>query len=282
MDSELHIRTMQLSDIELALDWAAREGWNPGLHDAICFAAADPEGFLVGSLNDQPVAALSVVKYGKDFSFLGLYIVAPEYRGQGYGWTLWQAGMQTLSGRTVGLDGVLAQQANYKKSGFQLAYRNIRFAGRSQALKLRQTNHIDLKSIPLESLCRYDERYFPAERSAFLKQWISQQGTIARGVLEGGELVGYGVIRPCREGFKIGPLFAERPEVAESLYSDLTGRLPDQTTIFLDVPEVNPAAVALAERHELQMVFETARMYAGSPPQVSLNGVYGVTTFELG
>ncbi len=33
------------------------------------------------------------------------------------------------SWRTIGLDGVLAQQENYRKSGFQLAYRNIRYCG---------------------------------------------------------------------------------------------------------------------------------------------------------
>ena len=37
--------------------------------------------------------------------------------------------MTHLSGRTVGLDGVVAQQDNYRRSGFALAWRNARYEG---------------------------------------------------------------------------------------------------------------------------------------------------------
>jgi hypothetical protein len=43
-------RTMTRDDVALAVDWAAQEGWNPGLHDAASFHAADPKGFFVGEL----------------------------------------------------------------------------------------------------------------------------------------------------------------------------------------------------------------------------------------
>ena len=42
------IRTMRRNEIAIAVDWAAAEGWNPGLHDAECFTVADPQGFLIG------------------------------------------------------------------------------------------------------------------------------------------------------------------------------------------------------------------------------------------
>ena len=112
------------------LGWAADEGWNPGRCDAIPFHAADPTGFLIAEAEDgEPAAAISVVRYGDSFGFLGLYIVRPEYRGRGLGMAVWKAGMEYLAGRTVGLDGVVAQQDNYRKSGFELAHRNVRFQG---------------------------------------------------------------------------------------------------------------------------------------------------------
>ena len=52
--------------------------------------------------------------------------------------------------------------------------------------------------------------------------------------------------------------------------------------IYLDVPEVNPAAVDLASRHHMEKVFETARMYTGQKPGIDTGGIFGVTTFELG
>ena len=83
-------------EISIPIEWATAEGWNPGLHDADSFYAADPGGFLLGLLNDQPIASISVVKYGESFGFLGFYIVRPEYRGRGYGMQVWRAGLDAL------------------------------------------------------------------------------------------------------------------------------------------------------------------------------------------
>jgi ribosomal protein S18 acetylase RimI-like enzyme len=112
------IRTMIRQEVDISIEWAAAEGWNPGLYDANCFHTADPNGFLVGVLRDEPIATISVVKYGNSYGFLGFYIVRPEYRGRGYGMQIWDAGLAYLHGQTIGLDGVVAQQDNYRKSGF--------------------------------------------------------------------------------------------------------------------------------------------------------------------
>ena len=109
------IRTMTRHEVDVAVDWAAREGWNPGLADADCFYAADPDGFLIAYLDHEPAACISVVRYDSSFGFLGFYIVKPEMRGRGYGYQIWQAGMERLEGCTVGLDGVVAQQENYRR-----------------------------------------------------------------------------------------------------------------------------------------------------------------------
>src|SRR5215471_9005390 len=123
------VRRMKEADLAIALGWAAAEGWNAGLNDAHCFYAADQEGFLVGELDGAPIGCVSAVRYGLGFGFLGLYIVKAEHRGQGFGLRLWRAAMNRLGDRVVGLDGVVAQQENYRKSGFQLAFRNIRQRG---------------------------------------------------------------------------------------------------------------------------------------------------------
>ena len=118
---ECTIRPMRRDEVEIALGFAALEGWNPGLHDAACFHAADPGGFLLAECRGQAVGCISAVSYGADFGFIGLYIVAPAWRGQGIGRRLWAAGLARLAGRTIGLDGVPAQQDNYRRSGFEPA-----------------------------------------------------------------------------------------------------------------------------------------------------------------
>jgi ribosomal protein S18 acetylase RimI-like enzyme len=266
----------------MLLDWAAAEGWNPGLHDGPCFRAADPGGFLLGMLGDEPAATISVVKYGDDFGFLGFYIVKPQLRGRGLGLRLWNAGMEQLAGRVVGLDGVVAQQGNYRKSGFVLAWQNIRHEGAGGGSGIADRRIVALATLPFEAVLAYDQRFFPADRSAFLRCWIRQPGSTALGFVEQGELHGYGMIRPCRSGFKIGPLFADEPAAAETLFTALKAQSAPTDKVYLDTPAPNTQAVALAKRHGMHAVFETARMYTGAVPPVPLARLYGVTSFELG
>ncbi len=150
------IRTMSRDEIDIAIEWAASEGWNPGLYDADCFYSPDPGGFLVGEINQKPVATISAVRYGDTFSFLGFYVVKPDYRGQGYGHRIWDAALQHLSGRNIGLDGVIAQQDNYRKSGFKLAYRNIRHEDITSEKSSYNPAIVDLLQIPFKTVEAYD------------------------------------------------------------------------------------------------------------------------------
>jgi GNAT superfamily N-acetyltransferase len=278
----LQIRPMTRAELDLGLDWAAQEGWNPGLHDADSFHATDPQGFLLGTLGGEPVGMVSAVRYGTRFGFLGFYIVRPAYRRQGYGLALWRAAMQRLEGRVIGLDGVVAQQDNYRQSGFELAWNNVRYQGAAQARKPAAPSVVGLQALPLRSVLEYDAAFFPDDRRRFTRHWVTQHGSTAMAVRRGGRLVGYGVIRPCRAGHKIGPLFADDFEAAEDLFSALLLQVPQGAMVQIDVPATNSQALALVRAQDLAPVFETARMYVGSVPSLPMARLFGVTTFELG
>jgi GNAT superfamily N-acetyltransferase len=279
--SEFELRTMTREELELALTWADGEGWNPGLADADCFHAADPDGFLVGRLADEPVACISVVRYGEHYAFLGFYIVKPEMRGRGYGIRIWQAGLSRLGSRVVGLDGVTTQQENYKKSGFVLAHWNIRFGGVPRFKPARDPRLTAVHSGLEEAILKYDQAFFPAARNTFLRCWLRPEQRKGIALAENGNIGGYGVIRACRIGFKIGPLFADTDAGADLLFRALAATANGQP-VFIDGPEPNRSATDLAIRHGLSPVFETARMYRGPVPDLSISRTYGITTFELG
>lgn len=278
---DLKIRVMTRQDLDLAIDWAAAEGWNPGLNDAECFQAADPAGFLMGRLGDEPIASISVVRYANSFGFLGLYIVRPEWRGRGFGHRLWQAGMASLEDRIVGLDGVVAQQENYARSGFVLTHRNVRFGGTPQVNALPNECLQRVTPEIMEAVLAYDRPFFPAPRETFLRCWLKPDARSAFAFVEDGIVKGYGVIRACQSGYKIGPLFADGAREADWLFQALSSEAND-APVFLDLPEPNQAAVQLATRHGLSPVFETARMYRGATPDLPLSRTYGISTFELG
>ena len=277
------INTMTDTDAEMAIEWAASEGWNPGINDAACFYRTDPEGFLIGKLDGEPVSVISAVRYGASFGFIGMYIVKPAYRGGGFGIKIWNAAIEVLNGRTIGLDGVVDQQENYKLSGFRLAYRNIRFEGRHrQGRPVDGVKLADLSTVPFDTITAYDRAFFPENRSRFLRMWVAQPGISGFAAYVASELGGYGVIRPCRSGYKVGPLFADTPDIARSLLGAMLSTTTDGATFYLDVPEPNESAVDLAESLSMTTVFETARMYTDKPPNLPVHKVFGVTTFELG
>jgi hypothetical protein len=283
MAADYLIRPMEPSEIDIAIEWAAAEGWNPGLHDGPVFHSIDPTGFMIGLLDGEPVACISTVAYDDTFGFLGFYIVRPEFRGRGFGLQIWTQGMEYLGDRNVGLDGVPDQIENYHKSGFTLAYRNLRYEGRvSVAVADLSPELRDVRATDFDQIASLDREVFPAARPTFLRQWLTLPASRALTLIEDGAVNGYGVIRACREGHKIGPLVAVDERAAEDVFHALLSRVDPGVPVLLDVPEINRSAVRLAERNGMTPAFETARMYNKGEPSLRLDKVYGVTTFELG
>lgn len=281
----LAVRPMSRHDLRMVLDWAAAEGWNPGLRDAETFFAADPGGFLLAEADGEPVGGIAAVNYDERFGFAGLLAVRPEHRGARHGAALLRAALHRFGGRTIGLDGVIAKQRVYRTFGFRAAYRTIRYEASAGPCDLRAADSpaqfVDLRSLPLANLVAYEAPMFPASRPQFLQSWIHQPGTIALGLRQLGRLVGYGVLRPCHVGCRVGPLFADHQSLAELLLEGLLAAAPG-ANVYLDVPEPNLAAVALARRRGMKPCFRTVRMYRGAAPDIDLGRVYGVTSLELG
>jgi transcription termination factor Rho len=225
---------------------------------------------------------ISAVKYGGSYGFIGFYIVKPEFRGQGIGIKIWETGMSYLKGRMIGLDGVPNQVDNYKKSDFVFAHRNITFKGKAKQMDVNLDGVVELLEKDFNLIKNYDKQFVPAERDVFLRCWVSQSGSNVIGFMEDEILKGYGKIRKCREGFKIGPLFANNTKIAESLFVDLQNKIPQGSYFTLDIPEINKEALNIAERFKMEYSFETARMYKSGIPKIDLNKVFGVTTYELG
>ncbi|WP_181765809.1 GNAT family N-acetyltransferase [Streptomyces albidus (ex Kaewkla and Franco 2022)] len=266
-------------------EWAAEEQWNPGLGDTVCFHPTDPAGFFLGRIDGRPVSAVSVVNYSDDFAFLGYYLVDPGHRGNGHGMTTWREAVPHAGGRTIGLDAVPAQEETYRRSGFTPAYRTGRYAGRPTepgAPSPSVTAVTELKEDQLERIAAYDRQCFPASRSAFLERWLTAPGHSAYVFEEAGGIAGYGVIRPARNGHRIGPLFADDAQVAEALFDALTAHLGPDDEVCIDIPETHEAAVSLATSRGLEPGSGTVRMYAGTAPSVRSECVFGVTSLELG
>lgn len=276
------LQRMSRADMGTALQWAEREGWNPGRHDADIFHPIDVRGHFMAWLNEQPVASISALRYGPSQGFIGLYIVDPALRGQGLGLAVWNAALDHLKGCIVGLDGVVEQQSNYRRSGFDLAWHNRRYQALGRSPRPRDPHIVKLASIPFEALAGYDRAFQAEPRPVFLQAWVQQRHSMALGWWQDGRLKGYGVVRACAKGHKIGPLCADTPAIADALLDALLGCVLLREPVYLDVPEPNREAIALAERNGMQPGFPTARMYRGPAPRLDLARLYALTALEVG
>jgi GNAT superfamily N-acetyltransferase len=265
---------------QLAVSWADAEGWNPGLDDAERFLAADPDAFLATERDGEVVGTVSCALYGDSYAFVGFYIVRSDLRGRGIGSSLFERALARAGARVVGLDGVLAEQASYERRGFVLAHRNVRW--RTMGGGERPGGVVDLSSVPFEQVLAFDSAVFGCGRERFLRAWIDRPAGHALAWLDGGRLAGYGVLRPCRSGTKIGPLFADDAQVAETLTKGLLAAAGPLTEVFIDMPAANPRAGELRAGRAMELSFETVRMYLNGRPREDLRKVFGVTTFEFG
>ncbi|MFE0133520.1 GNAT family N-acetyltransferase [Streptomyces sp. NPDC059037] len=268
-------------DWRTVVEWAADEGWNPGLGDTPSFFAQDPEGFFIGRVDGEAASAISVVNYDDQYAFLGFYLVRPDLRGRGHGLATWNTALAHAGRRTVGLDGVVAQQDNYRRSGFEFAHTTMRYLGPAPTGAPTPVNIRPVEAAGLRAITAYDAASHPADRPRFLDPWLTAPGHRALARIVDGRVTGYGVLRPAREALRIGPLFADTRADAEALFDALTAEA-DGAPVAIDVPETQPEAVALAETRGLKPTFETARMYTGPVRPLAQERVFGVASLELG
>ena len=283
--SEVEVRRMPRDELDVAIERAASEGWNPGPHDAECFWAIDPEGFFMGVVDGRVIGRAMAVAYDDHFAFCGLYIVEPEYRGLGHGMAITRARLDHVGDRNAGIDGVVAMCDKYMRLGYRTAHRSIRF-GFTPPPDFGDPGATDVPiraaaEVPFDALLGYDARHFPARRESFLKLWISRPNATALVAGDGDTITGYGVLRTCRTGAKIGPLFADDAATAEALFRALCARGAG-APVFMDIPEPNTRAMDMARRYHMTSEFECARMYLRGDPGLPLGNIYGITTFEAG
>jgi GNAT superfamily N-acetyltransferase len=286
---------MTQEDMHTVIGWAGEEGWNPGMYDAVPLYRSDPHHSLMLRVNERPVASLGCVHYDESFAFIGLFIVIPEFRGHGYGFLLWSRAISALSGIcTVGLNAVTNQIDNYAQSGFKVCSTNTRWQGKvpSRAENLKSSIHANKNNTILISdspcladIASYDSTVFNAPRKPFLFSWLTMPKIHVVSATENGEMVGYGVLSACKEGYKIAPLFADTPTIADMIYRALCERVCVGAPIQLDTNSENPDSESIAKRNGLTAVFQTARMYRdidapGVRPDASRT--FGLTTLEHG
>ncbi|MBP7497937.1 MAG: GNAT family N-acetyltransferase, partial [Bacteroidales bacterium] len=278
-EKTVQVKTMTLQDLNFALEWADSEGWNPGEFDAEAFYYTDPQGFFIGELSGMPIGCISAVRYNDDYGFIGFHIIAEEYRKKWYGAYLARVAYNHLGNRNFGINGVMEKLDTYVKLGFIYSHRNTRFLVRGKGVMHKELLEIDESNF--NKIVEYDKSVFLHNRALFLDYWINKSESGSLCFMEKDKVRGYGVIRKCREGFKIAPLFADSFDIAQKLLCSLLTYTRNED-IYIDIPHNNKFAAAFIRANKMKKVFDSVRMYSKEIPKIPTSKVFGLTSYELG
>lgn len=281
----LQFQKLDYEGLKTLVEWAEKEGWNPGPYDAEVYWATDPDGYYGYFDKGQLIAGGSIVSYNQEFGFMGFFIVKPEYRAAGIGRKLWHQRRDALvsrlnDGAAIGMDGVVDMQDFYQRGGFEIAYKDERYERIGEQFPI--DSHVTaITNEDIAAILEYDKQCFGYSRPQFLLPWLRMPESKTFKYTADGSLLGFAIVRKANVGYKVCPLFADTPEVAEALYEACLNSVKGEP-LYLDIPMVNSSAISLVEKYGAKYVFECARMYLGTPPAVDTNKIYGITTFELG
>ncbi|KAG0308046.1 hypothetical protein BGZ97_000189 [Linnemannia gamsii] len=323
------------------------EQWNPGHkgNDLEILYNADPKGFFISTvetpttpasngtnadtkkqpIKEERVSIISAVRYGEDQGWLGCYIAPPKHRGRGYGLATFNRALEHLTPDTresIGLDGVMAQIENYRKSGFtEIAWLNERRHGSAVELVETQERELAKKicrnevdglvllpdpNVDLDQLPGIEAQYSGLKRPQFVKDWVQfhanhpEENRVAvaffspdkKDEKSGKPLVlGYACVRPATSSYRVGPLYAVNGDVAKKLLvkaaveivqAEKKTPLGVPLTFDIDVPDKNPAAIKIFDGLGWKNTFPLLRMWRGKIPECDVNGVFGITFPEGG
>lgn len=280
------IRRLARAEQELLVQWAAQEGWNPGLHDSELFWQLDDEGFLGIMLDSELAGGGAIIKHGPRFGFMGLFIMRPSIALEN-----WAPSSGTPVAMPCWIASSLGRPLAWMpwmrwypstRGGFVPQTRQSRFEWQVPRQGLEAAGDIPkLDAVDFEQLLQFDRSCFPVTRDKYLRMWIQQPDSHAFGLVQADQIQGYGVMRRCMSGWKIGPLFAVSPIAARRLLLAF-GQRAAGSLLYLDVPENSPAAQQLCHSFGMREVFGCVRMYLGAAPDLATERIYSITTFEVG
>lgn len=275
----IHPEREEWCDVE---EWMLKEGWDPGYSDTAAAQSLDPRALVIGMLDGRPVAAVSLLRVSDEYAFAGNLIVDPAFRGRGFARALWSIAAPHAGDRVIGVEAPDGQLAAFLAAGFLEAYRTISYRGRAAArprpvdARVRGIEPRDCDAVAgLDALCS------PLARKGLLARWLSAGASRTLVHEQDGQVTGFGVIRPCRSGYRIGPLTACTEGAAPALYDALTGLCPGEL-ISLSAPEPNRMAGELASARGLAQHASTVRMYSQPVRPVALSRCYAIASLAYG
>lgn len=276
----LQIKALREVDLAAALELEDRERWNQTVTDWKRLLKLNPQGCFAAFHGEQLIGTVTTITYGQDLAWIGMLLVAREYRGKGIGKELMNAALEfchRMAIATVRLDATPAGLPLYESLGFLAEDKIERWQGTaSPATPYKPDSR--WKTPP--ALYELDARAFYASRTKLLDSLIERRCAEPALHMRDGELAGYALARRGGRASYIGPLVAIDAEAAEVLLGSIVGEMNGEVCLDVRIGAQDLTA-ALKERGFTNQR-DLTRMSLGKATPRASEMIFAIAGPELG
>ncbi|MCK5708203.1 MAG: GNAT family N-acetyltransferase [Candidatus Aureabacteria bacterium] len=273
---ELSIRYMTEKDLPAILQMALQEGWKSDLIEFRMFIEFNPLGCFVCTNARQVIGAITTFCHNKS-AWIGNFIVAEKYRGQGIGKKLFLRAIEYLDKKKkkqIYLNAAYKAKGLYAKFGFADVISVNRWQGKAvksmqDVCRLQKSIPDILSFIKLDSFLWKDERFSLISQLSFLRHVRSS--IRSQGILMYGYIGNITTIGPWE--FR-----GDNKNAAEELFVSAFSNIQAKSKIALDVPAVNKEAERILAKYNFRIVGSTIFMCRGKLPKIHFNEIFSFAT----
>jgi hypothetical protein len=193
---------------------------------------------LVAEYNEKIIGTTTAINYSNEIAWIGMVLVAKEYRGQGVSKSLLTNILKRLDRfRSIKLDATPEGQHVYKKFDFKDEYVITRMA--TASMKIMSADD-DVLPVPIQfedvdKIIALDEFVFGANRTQLIKWLIKEYPHKAWLILRSNEIAGFALGREGKKYHQVGPVFAPSTNDAITLIGKTLKELAG-LPVVVDVP----------------------------------------------
>jgi len=227
----LSINRLTSDDLSEARRLSTAVGWNQTYEDWERLLDLFPETCFAGHIGGNLIGTSTLATYGDRFGWIGMVLVDPDYRRQGYGSALFERSLEFGLGAdidVVGLDATDAGREVYEKYGFERIEGIDRWRGNIQSLACSVSAGPILDA---DAVVTFDTEQSGADRSRLLKHLLDSETVVGLRVPAYGEIRGFTIIRPGRTCPQVGPVIVTDRDALIGLLAAVSDEVNDEIVI---------------------------------------------------
>jgi GNAT superfamily N-acetyltransferase len=274
-----HTRVMTEQDVASGVRLNTLAGWNQTESDWRRFLENSPAGCFVTEVGDRCVGTIATICYENRFSWIGMVLVDPEFRGAGIGTHLLHKAIEHLDRINVSaikLDATPLGKPIYLKLGFNPEYEVERWILRRPAVvgSSKSTGSCVIShEMLMAKICELDRELFGADRSSLLHSLHKESPELASAASKDGFLLGYALGRRGLFADHLGPWVATDCEVAQQLLQSFLQHSPRENVIVDYLPSNGAAldmlkAAGFAYSRPLTRMVRGQNLHPGKPESI--------------